>query len=334
MISTIEQFKGINIMRKTLTDDLANYGITSPLVTRNNKMLSMLRSIPQVAATNASILITGESGTGKEILCQMIHDSSPRSEKPLVKLNCAAIAPTMVESELFGVARNVATGVNSREGKFEAADGGTFFLDEIGDMQLDVQARLLRVVEHQGFERVGSNRTIYADVRLIYASNKDLADMVNQGKFRQDLFYRINTIVIEVPPLRERPEDIEPLISHFSRIFSPYSGRAPRFSGAAMEYLMAYHWPGNVRELRNLVERMCILHADRVIGPDDLPAGIRQEGASVFSTKASREAREQSRMRESLIINDWNQSAAAAALDMPLTTFRRKIKRYGITRSL
>ncbi len=332
VISTIEQFRGINVVRQSLRDDLANYGITSPLVTRNKKMRTMVKKIPQIAATSASILLTGESGTGKEILCQMIHDNSPRRDRPLVKLNCAAMAPSMIESELFGIAKNVATGVSAREGKFEAADGGTLFLDEIGDMQLEVQAKLLRVVEHQGFERVGSNRTVYADVRLIYATNKDLKDMVARGKFRQDLYYRLYTIDVKIPPLRERPDDIELLIGHFVNIFSPYSGDAPRFSGAAMDSLTAYYWPGNVRELRNLVERICILRTGEIIEPKDLSSNIRDQRSEGHRNSIGLEAIERTRMLESLKRNGWNQSRAAADLNMPLTTFRRKIKKHKITR--
>jgi len=250
----------------------------------------------------------------------------------LVKLNCAAIASTLIESELFGVAKNVATGVTERKGKFSAADGGTLFLDEIGDLPLEIQAKVLRVLEYQQFERVGSNRTTSTDIRFIYSTNKDLKKLIGQGKFRDDLYYRINTITIELPPLRERPDDTMLLVEHFIKLYAHDEQRYPRFSAGAIEALLAYPWPGNVRELRNFVEKFCILSPGRLVDVSNLPKEfLIQEGIDT-RRKQSAQSLEKATIRELLSANDWNQSMVARIMHIPLTTLRRKIKKYHITR--
>jgi len=334
ILTYIQDFRSVSISRDQLLNELTQKGVHQSLITQDRVMLDMLSRLPEIARTNASILIIGESGTGKEILCEMIHDSSLRSEGPLVKLNCAAIPGTLIESELFGVAKNVATGVGEREGKFSAADGGTLFLDEIGDLPLEVQAKVLRVLEYQQFERVGSNRTISTDIRFIYATNKNLKRLICEGKFREDLYYRINTITIELPPLREKPGDIMLLVKHFMKVYAHDKTSYPRFSAGAIEALLAYPWPGNIRELRNLVERLCILYPGRLVEISDLPKEfLLQEGSDARSRKSA-QVFEKATIKELLSANNWNQSKVARIMNIPLSTLRRRIKKYHITKEL
>jgi len=237
-----------------------------------------------------------------------------------------------VESELFGVTDRTATGVGARKGKFEAADGGTLFLDEIGDMPLEVQAKVLRVLEYQEFEPVGSNKTVSTDVRFVYATNKDLAGMVSRGAFRQDLFYRICGIEIVIPPLRERPDDIELLCRHYIERFARVTKKPIKLSSGALDILESYGWPGNVRELRNVIERLSLLHQGQIIMDADLPGDL--VSAASMAEPASEAARnsEAARIRRALELHGWKVAPAARSIDMPSTTFRRKMKIYGIRR--
>ncbi|UCE24268.1 MAG: sigma 54-interacting transcriptional regulator [Candidatus Zixiibacteriota bacterium] len=333
MVSTIQSYRDVSIINQQLVEDVGRSGNRQAFVTKDDSMLELFGKLPEIARTNAPVLIQGESGTGKEILCEMIHDLSLRSGKPLIKLNCAAIAGTLIESELFGVAANVATDVKEREGKFAAADGGTLLLDEIGDMPLEVQAKVLRTVEYQQFERVGSNKTTYTDIRFVYATNKDLAAMTREGKFRQDLLYRINTVTIEIPPLRERRSDIMLLIDHFVTLFSR-GGRQPRFSTAATQALASYDWPGNVRELKNLIERCCIVYPGERIDVSGLPTEIQYSAKLDGNHRESLQLVEKEQIRKVLIKHKWNQSRASADLNIPLSTLRRKIKKYQISKSI
>jgi transcriptional regulator with GAF, ATPase, and Fis domain/serine/threonine protein kinase len=330
LLSNIQEFRDISQTKIQLADDLARMGIKKPLIAGNARMKAMLSKLPEIARSNASVLICGESGTGKEILCEMIHDLSNRSRSPLIKLNCAAIASTLIESELFGVAKGSATDVGEKDGKFAAADGGTLFLDEVGDMPIEIQSKVLRVLEYQQFEKVGSNRVISTDIRFIYATNKNLRELIKTGKFREDLYYRINTITMTIPPLRERLDDIPFLLDNFLNLFSPDEMRRPIFSSDALQALMAYHWPGNVRELRNLAEKYCILYPGRKIGFIDLPREI-QEYLPEDNDEHFQEM-EKAKIRELLIANNWNQSKVAKILNVPLSTFRRKIKKYKISK--
>jgi len=229
--------------------------------------------IEKVAETDSTILILGESGTGKELVARTIHYNSPRKNKPLIPINCGAIPETLLESELFGHEKGAFTGASTtRIGRFELADGGTLFLDEIGDMSPTLQVKLLRVLQQREFERVGGVKTIKVDVRIIAATNIDLEHAVNEGKFREDLYYRLNVIPVVVPPLRERKDDIPLLMDHFLNYFNKSKKRVIKgFTPAAMEILISYPWPGNIRELENLVERLVILKGDGTINPDDLP---------------------------------------------------------------
>ena len=248
-------------------------GLTHDLVGDSAPMQQALRAIGKVARTDATVLLRGESGTGKELAARAIHDSSARASGPFVAINCASLSETLLESELFGHERGAFTGAVSQErGKLETADGGTFFLDEVGELALSLQARLLRVLQEREFERVGGRRTIRVDVRVVAATNRDLEAAIRAGAFRQDLYYRLDVVTIKLPPLRDRPEDIEPLAQHFaSRLGPRLVGRKVGVSSEAVACLRAYSWPGNVRELENAIERAIVLGSSPEIQPEDLP---------------------------------------------------------------
>jgi two-component system nitrogen regulation response regulator NtrX len=294
--------------------------------------------ITTAAPSNGRVLIHGENGSGKELVARAIHALSARRERPFVEVNCAAIPEDLIESELFGHEKGAFTGALSRRrGRFELADGGTLFLDEIGDMSLKTQAKVLRALEEQAFERVGGRETIKVDVRVIAASNRDLSALLGSG-FREDLFYRLNVIPIEVPPLRARKEDIPLLIDHFIRVVCVENGkRLKTLSGEALAYFMTYDWPGNVRELRNMVERLVIMAPTDVIGVDDLPAPLRpKDAAPAVETRerSLREARdnfERAYILTELRANDWNMTRTAERLGIERSHLYRKIKLYGIT---
>ena len=251
---------------------------STPLVeTASPKMKKLVEIVHQVAPSQATILIMGASGTGKEVIADMIHKFSPRAERPMVKVNCAAIPETLIESELFGYEKGAFTGAAGRkEGRFEAADKSSIFLDEIGEVPPAVQVKLLRILQEETFERLGSNKTVKVDVRIITATNKDLAAMVKQGQFREDLYWRLNVISLQLPSLKERREDIPNLVQHFINRFSRKNGKEMKgLESKAMEILLGYEWPGNVRELENVIERSVVLDRDGIIGADDLPTDIQ-----------------------------------------------------------
>jgi transcriptional regulator with PAS, ATPase and Fis domain len=307
------------------------YGKSKEFITQCNITQSMLDKLPEIANTNASVLLIGESGTGKELLADMIHNSSHRSDKPFLRLNCTSMPDSLIEGELFGIGKGVATGVGKRIGKFEAADGGTLLMDEIGDMPLNIQAKVLRVLEYQKFEMVGSIRTISTDIRFIYSTNKDLERMVLNESFRRDLFHRINTITIEIPPLRDRKGDIPLLIDHFVNLFSGNEGSKPNIPDEIIQSLMLYSWLGNVRELKNIIERWCILAPNKAIRTSDLPSNIIEE---ISSQKGqSSQQFEKYHITNLLKQNNRNQSKVARIINMPLSTLRRKIKKYNITKN-
>src|SRR5213594_2593370 len=233
--------------------------------------------IVTAAPTTGRVLIRGENGSGKELVARAVHARSARREQPFVEVNCAAIPDELIESELFGHEKGAFTGaIARRRGKFELADGGTLFLDEIGDMSVRTQAKVLRALEEQTVERIGGHEPIRVDVRVIAASNQPLPERIAEGRFRADLFHRLNVIPIEVPPLRRRRGDVPLLVEHFAKTFSAEYGRRPKaLTGEAMGYFMAYDWPGNVRELRNMVERLAIMTSDDLITPEHLPAPLR-----------------------------------------------------------
>ncbi len=247
------------------------------IVGNSKAMQDIFAKIKQIADSKTTVLITGESGTGKELIAKSIHYHSSRNNKPFIAINCAAIPDTLIESELFGHEKGAFTDASARRaGQFELANEGTFFLDEIGDLSFATQAKILRVLQEKEFLRVGGTKTIKVDVRLIAATNKDLQKETKEGRFREDLFYRINVIPIYLPPLRERKEDVPLLIDHFINKKS-IDGRKRKFSHEAMDIMLNYHWPGNIRELENVIERVITLTTDDVIKIDDIPQNITNE---------------------------------------------------------
>src|SRR5262252_4858994 len=276
----------------------ANLEQRAEIVGESAAIRALREQITTAAPTTGRVLIHGENGSGKELVARAIHVQSARREYAFVEVNCAAIPEELIESELFGHEKGAFTGALARRrGKFELADGGTLFLDEIGDMSLKTQAKVLRALEEQAFERVGGKDTIRVDVRVIAASNRDLEALIREGRFREDLYYRLNVIPIEVPALRRRREDVPLLVEHFLKAFSAEYGKRPKtLSGEAMGYFMVYDWPGNVRELRNMVERLVIMTPGDVITPEDLPSPFRSREADPVPTEAGlqslREARD------------------------------------------
>jgi len=301
-------------------------------------MRALREQIATAAPTSGRVLIHGENGSGKELVARAIHTLSARRERPFVEVNCAAIPEELIESELFGHERGAFTGALARRrGKFEAADGGTLFLDEIGDMSLKTQAKVLRALEEQAFERVGGRDTLKVDVRVIAASNRDLPAMITAGAFREDLYYRLNVIPIEVPSLRSRKKDVPALVEHFIRVFCAGNGkRLKAVAPAALTYFMTYDWPGNVRELRNMVERLVIMVPGDAIGPDELPPPLRakDEAPALADGKPLKEARdnfERAYILAELRAQDWNMTRTAERLGIERSHLYRKIRAYGIT---
>jgi Nif-specific regulatory protein len=311
---------------------LKNHGVDNPFLTRSSTTLDIIEKIPLIAASDACVLLRGESGTGKEIIAKMIHEKSHRSDGPFIRLNCAILEGSLLESELFGIEKGIATGVNRREGKLQAADGGTLFLDEIGDMPMPTQAKLLRALEVREFEMTGSNETQSVDVRFIAATNKNLDYLITQGTFRSDLLYRVNTVEIVIPPLRERPDDVELLVQHFCSVFA--RERSLHFTRNAIDALRSYSWPGNVRELRNLIEKLSILTTSKTIDTTDLPPEIAKFGVPpAYLPLRSMTAETEKQMILQLLQRfNWNQSAVARELKLPLTSLQRRIRKYGLVK--
>ncbi|HEU4367108.1 MAG TPA: sigma-54 dependent transcriptional regulator [Methylomirabilota bacterium] len=302
---------------------------------------SLREQIATAAPTSGRVLIHGENGSGKELVARAIHARSARHDRPFVEVNCAAIPEELIESELFGHERGAFTGATARRrGKFEAADSGTLFLDEIGDMSLKTQAKVLRALEEQAFERVGGRETLRVDVRVIAASNRDVPSLIAHGTFREDLFYRLNVIPIEVPPLRARKQDVPGLVEHFIRVFCAGNGkRLKTVTPAALTYFMTYDWPGNVRELRNMVERLVIMVPGEAIGAEDLPPPLRAKTEAAATAapadgKPLKEARdnfERAYILAELRAQDWNMTRTAERLGIERSHLYRKIRAYGIT---
>ncbi len=312
----------------------------SQLIGETPVMRALREQIAMAAPTNGRVLIHGENGSGKELVARAIHAHSARRDRPFVEVNCAAIPEELIESELFGHERGAFTGAHARRrGRFELADGGTLFLDEIGDMSFKTQAKVLRALEEQSFERIGGKDTVKVDVRVIAASNRDLPALTRDGRFREDLYYRLNVIPIEAPPLRVRADDIPLLVDHFIRVFSTENGKPVKtLSGEALAYFLAYDWPGNVRELRNMVERLVIMAPRAVIEAEDLPAPLRPkegwtEGAEgrERTLREARENFERAYIVAELRANDWNVARASERLGIERSHLYRKIKAYGIS---
>jgi two-component system nitrogen regulation response regulator NtrX len=295
-----------------------------------------LEQATMAARSDARVLLIGESGTGKELLAAHIHESSPFASGPFVKVNCAAIPTELIESELFGHEKGAFTGAaGMRRGKFELAHGGTLFLDEVGDLYANSQAKLLRVLQEGEFHRVGGEQTIRVSVRVVSATNRDLASMVAQGKFREDLYYRLSVVPIRVPALRERPQDIRPMAEYFLSEFCARNNFKPKgVDEGVYAILEAYGWPGNARELRNAVERMAILTPGDCITRDSVPMEIRmaRESAPRSSVHEAREAAEREHILKALEATGWNVSGAARVLSMERTNLHKRMKALGLNR--
>jgi transcriptional regulator with GAF, ATPase, and Fis domain len=295
------------------------------IIGESDEMKRIFQTMKKVAPSDITILLQGETGTGKELIARALHALSPRSEKPFVAVNCAAIPKELIESELFGHEKGAFTGAtNSREGKFQQAHGGTIFLDEVGDMSLDTQAKVLRVLEERELQRVGGGQTFRVDVRVIAATNKDLLRGVEKADFREDLYYRLNVVPITIPPLRERKGDIINLAEHFM------AGRAKKISRSARKLLTAYAWPGNVRELKNTIERAIVLGDGEVIQPEDLPHGLRLGGKMIAEPLESLEHMEEDHILRVLRHTGWNKSETAKILGVTRQTLDNKINKYSL----
>jgi len=328
------------------------------IVGNSASLRRVLESVKRAAPTNATVLLLGESGVGKELVARTIHRNSPRAGQRFVQVNCAAIPEELIESELFGHEKGSFTGATEKQiGKFEQADRGTIFLDEVGDMSPKTQAKVLRVLQEQEVERLGSARTIKVDVRVIAATNKNLEEAIQHGEFREDLYFRLNVIPILVPPLRERRDDIPALVQHFARLIGDDHNMKPkRFDAAAMEALSRYRWRGNIRELRNAVERLMIMTASDVVHVDDLPGEMRAGDGVVRTVQPEtttapavtvadaggatppgagtlrefKDAAERAYLVQKLRENNWNISKTAEVIDTPRSNLYKKLEQYGI----
>ena len=325
----------LSLQYRELREEVERKSQFATVIGRSALMRRVFDRVRQVAPARSSVLITGESGVGKEMVAEAVHFNSPRREKALVKVHCAALAETLLESELFGHERGAFTGAVARKrGRFELAHLGTLFLDEIGEISAGVQVKLLRVLEERKFERVGGEETIEVDVRIVAATNRDLPKAIAAGSFREDLFYRLNVVSIEVPPLRERREDIELLVAAFLKEFSEENGkRVEAIEPKARAALLAFDWPGNVRQLRNTIESAVVLARGPVIGLDDLPMNVRGEtGGSSVSVPVGATLAEAERdlIRATLAREGGNKSRAADILGIGRKTLHRKLQEYGL----
>ena len=305
------------------------------IIGKSGKVEELMGLIKQVAPTKASVLITGESGTGKELVASALVALSPRNDKPFVKVHCASLSPTLLESELFGHEKGAFTGATSqKKGRFELANGGTIFLDEIGEIDHSVQVKILRVLQEREFERVGGEKTIEVDVRIIAATNRNLEEEVKKGNFREDLYYRLNVVHIKVPPLRERKEDIELLAIEFLKEFNEEDGKAIKgFSPQARKALMAYSWPGNIRELKNTIESSVVLAKGNTIELEDLNPEIMEKGREesvTISLPTTLEDAEKKVILEMIAYSGGNKSKAAESLKIGRKTLHRKLSEWKV----
>ena len=339
--------------RRRLEAEVREYKLTFEehyrIVGKSQALQSLEESVARIAPTKASVLITGESGTGKELVARAIHSNSPRADKPFVQVNCAAIPEELIESELFGHVKGSFTGATKDQlGKFVRANGGTIFLDEIGDMSLKTQAKVLRVLQDGDVEPVGAAKTITVDVRVVAATNKDLPEEIRSGGFREDLYFRLNVVPLHLPPLRERPEDIRPLVEHFARTFcSENNYKTKTFSASALSELRGLPWKGNARELRNAVERLIIMTPGDTIAAADLPAGLGMalgpsaasapEGSLVIpfdrpTLQEFKDGAERAFLVARLNANDWNIAGTAKSIETPRSNLYKKLDAYRISR--
>ena len=337
----VETFRDLTTI-KTLQKEISGKFVFQDIVSKNQKMRQIFETLPNIAQSDATVLIQGRSGTGKELFAKAIHALSPRASQPLIKVNCGALPETLLESELFGHVKGAFTDArHDRIGRFRAAEGGTIFLDEVGDTPLAVQVKLLRVLQHREFEPLGSEQTVHADVRVITATNQNLEQLVREGRFREDLFYRLNVILIQVPELRERMDDVPLLADYFLERLNHRIGRNIKgLTESAMSRLLQHPYPGNVRELENIIERAYIVCPGPFIERDDLPAAIRQGASAEVDDEQRGEVQrtwkkeiasaERARLLDCLKRNFWNIPRAAREMGVHRTTLWRKVKRLGI----
>jgi DNA-binding NtrC family response regulator len=348
-VSKAVERKALKDRTRVLEEALTVRSQFEDLIGQSAQMRAVFKLVETVSYSTATVLIQGESGTGKELVARAIHFRSPRKDKPFIAVNCSALTDTLLESELFGHVKGAFTGATvNKKGLFEAADGGTIFLDEIGDVPPATQVRLLRVLQEGEVKRVGANESIKVDVRVIAATNVDLARAKEQGKFREDLFYRLNVITVNLPPLRDRPEDVPLLASHFLKMYAnkltkKMTGITPR----AMEALTCNRWVGNVRELENVIERAAVLSAGEIVDIDDLPPGFREAPkgggeVEIFSLahlpyaqakRLAMRAFERRYLSALLEKNGHNVSSAARAAGVDRSNFRRLLKQYDVGRN-
>lgn len=332
-----ERLRRENIFLKKEVEDRYKF---SNIIAKSKKMLEVFETISKIASYKSTVLIIGESGTGKELIAKAIHYNSPRGNKPFVPINCGAIPENLLESELFGHVRGAFTdAVSTKKGLFEEADGGTIFLDEISDLPLSLQVKLLRVLQEEEIRRVGDTKSIKVDVRVIAASIKDLAEEVKMGRFREDLYYRLNVLSIYLPPLRERKEDIPLLVNHFIEKFNKKIGRNIKgITSDAVKILMDYEWKGNVRELENVIERAVILAEGDYITVEQLPETLMKTvrepvisvGEGEFSIKKASEALEKELIKKALQYTGGNRTRAAKLLEISHKALLYKMEEYGI----
>lgn len=343
-------FKTVKEEIQSLQNTITGTNEYHSFIAKSPSTTDLIHIVDEIAKTTTSVLITGESGVGKELFAEQIHIKSPRCNKPFVRVNCAALAPSLLESELFGHVKGAFTDASTdREGRFELANGGTIFLDEIGELPIELQAKLLRVLQERTFERVGSSETISVDVRIVAATNKDLEQMVQDGKFRNDLYYRLNVVPLRIPPLRNRKEDIEPLATFFLNKFSSETKKKfEGFSDEALTYLQNYEWPGNIRELENTIERACVFGNIPLIQPADLGLNIKEiSGENAQSNRFSDEISDiidandlslktavntfkKNYVKKILEMTKNNQTKAASVLDIQRTYLARLLNELGI----
>ncbi len=320
-----------NYLQAQLNKIMSNTGIEG-IVAKSRKILEIIETIKSVADTSATVLLTGESGVGKEVFAKAIHNLSNRRDKPFIKINCAAIPEDLLESELFGYEKGAFTGANTtKKGKFELANGGTIFLDEIGDMPLLLQSKILRVLQEKEIERLGGSKTIKIDVRIIAATNKDLEKMVMEGTFREDLYYRLNVIPIHIPPLRERKEDIPLLIYYFLEKFSKTYGKKLTVSRELVDLLTDYDWPGNVRQLQNTIERMVILAKSEKLEFKDLPVDIKSKLKEEKKVGETIKQEVQTELKLPKTVQQLEKEAIERALEQSGYVIKRAAKLLGMT---
>lgn len=336
IIGGVETFRDLSLVEELRKEIEQRYEI-GDMVSRSSAMRKLFDVLPQVAASDSTVVIEGETGTGKELLARAIHSLSPRKDKPFVAVNCGALPDTLLESELFGYKAGAFTGADGDKlGRFAMAEGGTLFLDEIGDVSPALQVRLLRVLQERVYEPLGATKSVKSNVRVITASNKNLADQVKLGEFRQDLYYRINVVRLELPPLRSRKEDIPLLIEHFIQRFNRLQGRAVTgVTHDTLALLMAHDYPGNVRELENIIEHAFVLCQDTVVGSRCLPESVAARHSPTpshprVSYDSAVQAAEAQAILETLERCGGNRNEAAKVLGMHKSTFFRKVRALGI----